>query len=77
MTDQSNLNSLFLLLYFGSNPMGIVKSRNAGVQTMNDIITDELPEYAARTPSLRKKELIYSEKLFEEVDKRTLEVSLD
>ena len=42
---------------------------------MNDMITDELPEYAARTPSLRKKELIYSEKLFEEVDKRTLEVS--
>ena len=42
---------------------------------MNDMLTDEQPEYAARTPSLRKKEIIYSEKLFEEVDKRTLEVS--
>ena len=41
---------------------------------MNDLITDELPEYAARTPSLRKKELIYDDKIFDEIDKRALEV---
>lgn len=44
---------------------------------MNDLITDELPEYAARCPSLRKKELIYSPTLFNEIDKRALEVSVE
>lgn len=42
---------------------------------MADYLTDELPEYAARCPSLRKKELIYSVNIFDEVDKKALEVS--
>ena len=51
-----------------------VKRRHASIQTVNDMLTDEAPEYAARCPSLRKKELFYLPNLFTEIDERAIQV---
>ncbi|XP_064480906.1 kyphoscoliosis peptidase-like [Ornithodoros turicata] len=48
--------------------------RETGVQTVNDLVTDEAPEYAARPPPCKKKEMIPSMAVFHEVDKIALEV---
>lgn len=50
--------------------------REIGVQTDNDPITDEAPEYAARPPPCKKLEMIPDMNAFEEIDKHALEVSL-
>ncbi|XP_023234159.1 kyphoscoliosis peptidase-like isoform X1 [Centruroides sculpturatus] len=46
---------------------------DAGVQTVNDPITDEAPEYAARPPPCRKKEMIPNMGAFKEIDRHALE----
>lgn len=48
--------------------------KDASVQTVNDPITDEAPEFAARPPPSRKKEMIPTISIFEEVDAKALEV---
>ncbi|GIY00403.1 TGc domain-containing protein [Caerostris extrusa] len=50
--------------------------REIGVQTDNDPITDEAPEYAARPPPCKKQEMIPDMSVFEEIDKHAIEVSL-
>ncbi|RWS17634.1 uncharacterized protein B4U79_08067 [Dinothrombium tinctorium] len=51
----------------------VVKRKDANIQTDNDPITDEAPEYAARPPPTRKKEMIPSVTIFKDVDKIVLE----
>lgn len=53
----------------------LVVKCDAGIQTDNDPITDEAPEFAARPPPCKKKEMIPCMSVFKEVDKRALEVS--
>lgn len=48
--------------------------REIGVQTDNDPITDEAPEYAARPPPCKKQEMIPDMNVFEEIDKHATEV---
>ncbi|KAI1309461.1 Kyphoscoliosis peptidase [Halotydeus destructor] len=50
-----------------------VQKCDASVQTYNDPITDESPEYAARPPPTRKKEMIPSLALFKEIDRRAVQ----
>lgn len=50
--------------------------KEVGVQTDNDPITDEAPEYAARPPPCKKLEMIPDMNVFEEIDKHALEVSI-
>jgi hypothetical protein len=52
-----------------------VSKCDASIQTYNDILTDEAPEYAARPPPCHKREMIPSLNMFREIDKRILEVS--
>ncbi|GBL99116.1 hypothetical protein AVEN_64112-1 [Araneus ventricosus] len=47
--------------------------REIGVQTDNDPITDEAPEYAARPPPCKKQEMIPDMNVFEEIDKHATE----
>ncbi|GIX79113.1 TGc domain-containing protein [Caerostris darwini] len=47
--------------------------REIGVQTDNDPITDEAPEYAARPPPCKKQEMIPDMSVFEEIDKHAIE----
>ncbi|GFU23531.1 TGc domain-containing protein [Nephila pilipes] len=47
--------------------------REIGVQTDNDPITDEAPEYAARPPPCKKQEMIPDMSVFEEIDKHATE----
>ncbi|XP_042897808.1 kyphoscoliosis peptidase [Parasteatoda tepidariorum] len=47
--------------------------REIGVQTDNDPITDEAPEYAARPPPCKKQEMIPDMNVFEEVDRHAIE----
>ncbi|KAG8197976.1 hypothetical protein JTE90_029371 [Oedothorax gibbosus] len=47
--------------------------REVGVQTDNDPITDEAPEYAARPPPCKKLEMIPDMAVFEEIDKHALQ----
>lgn len=51
--------------------------KEVGVQTDNDPITDEAPEYAARPPPCKKLEMIPDMSVFEEIDKHAIEVSVD
>ncbi|XP_065291935.1 uncharacterized protein [Dermacentor albipictus] len=48
--------------------------RDTGVQTVNDPVTDEAPEYAARPPPCKKREMIPSMAVFQEVDRIALQV---
>lgn len=48
--------------------------REVAVQTDNDPITDEAPEYAARPPPCKKLEMIPDMNVFEEIDKHAVEV---
>ena len=50
---------------------------DVSIQTDNDPITDEAPEFAAKPPSCKKKEMIPSVNMFREIDRRTLEVRID
>ncbi|XP_074596726.1 uncharacterized protein LOC141851833 [Brevipalpus obovatus] len=54
-----------------------IAKKNMSTQTDLDPITDESPEYAARPPPFRKKEMIPSIMMFNEVDKRACEVPED
>ena len=47
---------------------------DASIQTDNDILTDESPEFAARPPPCRKREMIPTVAIFREVDRRAHEV---
>ncbi|PRD34650.1 UNVERIFIED_CONTAM: hypothetical protein NCL1_13942 [Trichonephila clavipes] len=47
--------------------------REIGVQTDNDPITDEAPEYAARPPPCKKQEMIPDMSVFEEIDRHAIE----
>lgn len=49
---------------------------HVSIQTDNDPITDEAPEFAAKPPSCKKKEMIPSVNMFREIDRRTLEVRI-
>ncbi|XP_077520410.1 uncharacterized protein LOC144130354 [Amblyomma americanum] len=51
-----------------------VPKRDTGVQTVNDPVTDEAPEYAARPPPCKKREMIPSMAVFQEVDRIALQV---
>ncbi|KAH7969598.1 uncharacterized protein LOC119383635 isoform X2 [Rhipicephalus sanguineus] len=51
-----------------------VSRRDTGVQTVNDPVTDEAPEYAARPPPCKKREMIPSMAVFQEVDRIALKV---
>lgn len=51
----------------------VILKKDVSVQTY-DPITDEAPEFAARPPASRKKEMIPSISLFRDVDKKVLEV---
>ena len=51
--------------------------KEVGVQTDNDPITDEAPEYAARPPPCKKLEMIPDMNAFEEIDKHAIEVSVE
>ncbi|KAL1484653.1 hypothetical protein MTO96_032461 [Rhipicephalus appendiculatus] len=51
-----------------------VSRRDTGVQTVNDPVTDEAPEYAARPPPCKKREMIPSMAVFQEVDRIVLKV---
>lgn len=50
--------------------MVTVKKRDVSLQTTNDILTDEAPEYAARPPLCHKAEIIPSMLMFREIDNR-------
>ncbi|KAK8774810.1 hypothetical protein V5799_010657, partial [Amblyomma americanum] len=50
-----------------------VPKRDTGVQTVNDPVTDEAPEYAARPPPCKKREMIPSMAVFQEVDRIALQ----
>ncbi|GFS36411.1 hillarin [Nephila pilipes] len=52
----------------------LVVKCDAGIQTDNDPITDEAPEFAARPPPCKKKEMIPCMSIFKDVDRRALEV---
>lgn len=69
MRSDSDLDGRFLY----AEPL-VVKC-DAGIQTDNDPITDEAPEFAARPPPCKKKEMIPCMSVFKEVDKHALEVS--
>lgn len=49
---------------------------HVSIQTDNDPITDEAPEFAAKPPPCKKKEMIPSVNMFREIDRRTLEVKI-
>lgn len=70
MRSDSEIDGRFL----GYSEPLVVKC-DAGIQTDNDPITDEAPEFAARPPPCKKKEMIPCMSIFKEVDKRALEVS--
>lgn len=53
----------------------VVKKRDASVQTYNDPITDESPEFAARPPPSRKREMIPSIQMFKEIDEKVIKAS--
>lgn len=55
-------------------PTVTIPKRDTGVQTVNDLITDESPEFAARPPPCKKREMIPSMAVFQEVDKIALQV---
>ena len=48
---------------------------DASVQTDNDILTDESPEFAARPPPCLKREMITTTHMFREIDRRVADVS--
>ncbi|GIY75262.1 hillarin [Caerostris darwini] len=52
----------------------LVVKCDAGIQTDNDPITDEAPEFAARPPPCKKKEMIPCMSIFKDIDRRSLEV---
>lgn len=68
MRSDSEIDGRFLY------PEPLVVKCDAGIQTDNDPITDEAPEFAARPPPCKKKEMIPCMSVFKEVDKRALEV---
>lgn len=70
MRSDSEIDGRFL----GYGEPVIVKC-DAGIQTDNDPITDEAPEFAARPPPCKKKEMIPCMSVFKEIDKHSLEVS--
>lgn len=70
MRSDSEIDGRFL----GYGEPVIVKC-DAGIQTDNDPITDEAPEFAARPPPCKKKEMIPCMSVFKEVDKHALDVS--
>lgn len=51
-----------------------VPRRETGVQTVNDLVTDEAPEFAARPPPCKKREMIPSMAVFQDVDRIALQV---
>ena len=53
----------------------VVKKKDASVQTYNDPITDESPEFAARPPPSRKREMIPSIQMFKEIDEKVIKAS--
>lgn len=53
----------------------VVKKKDASVQTYNDPITDESPEFAARPPPSRKREMIPSIQMFKEIDEKVIKTS--
>lgn len=69
MRSDSEIDGRFL----GYGEPVIVKC-DAGIQTDNDPITDEAPEFAARPPPCKKKEMIPCMSVFKEVDKHALDV---
>lgn len=69
MRSDSEIDGRFL----GYSEPLVVKC-DAGIQTDNDPITDEAPEFAARPPPCKKKEMIPCMSIFKEVDRRVLEV---
>ncbi|KAM7292898.1 hypothetical protein ISCGN_026033 [Ixodes scapularis] len=50
-----------------------VPRRETGVQTVNDLVTDEAPEFAARPPPCKKREMIPSMAVFQDVDRIALQ----
>ena len=52
-----------------------MKKKDASVQTYNDPITDESPEFAARPPPSRKREMIPSIQMFKEIDEKVIKAS--
>ncbi|XP_076313648.1 kyphoscoliosis peptidase-like [Tachypleus tridentatus] len=48
------------------------KKTETAVQTVNDPITDEAPEYAARPPPCKKKEMVPNRDIFLEIDQHAL-----
>ncbi|KAG8201330.1 hypothetical protein JTE90_016807 [Oedothorax gibbosus] len=52
---------------------GEVVKCDTGIQTDNDPITDEAPEFAARPPPCKKREMLPDQHLFRDVDHRALE----
>ena len=52
---------------------GRVRRRDAGVQTDNDFVTDEAPEFAAVPPPSKKAQLIGDMSMFDEVDSWVLD----
>ena len=76
--DNNILNSYYIALNCRSapiTPLTAVPKCDASVQTDNDIVTDESPEFAARPPPCLKREMIPTTALFREIDRRVLEVS--
>ena len=53
----------------------MVSKVDASVQTYNDPITDESPEFAARPPPSRKREMIPNVSMFKEIDDRVSHVT--
>ncbi|KAH9417011.1 hypothetical protein DERP_011740 [Dermatophagoides pteronyssinus] len=56
-----------------SNVDNIVKKRDVSLQTTNDILTDESPEYAARSPLCSKQEMIPTSLMFKDIDQKMLD----
>nr|XP_046918063.1 uncharacterized protein LOC124498365 [Dermatophagoides farinae] len=50
-----------------------VQKRDVSLQTTNDILTDESPEYAARSPLCHKNEMIPSSLMFRDIDEKMLD----
>lgn len=70
MRSDSEIDGRFL----GGYGEPLVVKCDTGIQTDNDPITDEAPEFAARPPPCKKKEMIPCMSIFEDVDQRALEV---
>ncbi|XP_035207249.1 kyphoscoliosis peptidase-like isoform X2 [Stegodyphus dumicola] len=70
MRSDSEIDGRFL----GGYAEPLVVKCDAGIQTDNDPITDEAPEFAARPPPCKKKEMIPCMSVFKDIDKRAIEV---